>query len=112
LAHPDMDRYTQQRSEPLVDKCFVPCDRLLTGSLSLSSPHCQPPFLAKEADLRQSHIAILPMRPLPDEHHGTTACNDTNSCPTLRTGFHRIYLAAPLDAQARAKVQTGLLPRL
>src|SRR6266567_9046047 len=52
------------------------------------------------------------MRPLHDEHHGTKACNDTDSCPTLRTRVRGIYLAAPLDAQARSKVQTGLLSRL
>ena len=28
------------------------------------------------------------------------------------TGVHRIYLTAPLDAQAWAEVQTGLLSRL
>src|SRR5215510_8818297 len=54
IANPDIDRYTQHRSEPLVDKCIVPCDRFLKGSLSLSSPRCQPQFLAKEADLKQS----------------------------------------------------------
>src|SRR6266436_7242958 len=52
------------------------------------------------------------MRPLHDEHHGTTACNDTDSCPTLRTGVRGIYLTAPLDAQAGTEVQIGLLPRL
>src|SRR5919108_3162021 len=49
------------------------------------------------------------MRPLHHEHHGTTACNDVDSRPTFRTGVHRIYLAVPLDAQARTEVQTGLL---
>src|SRR5215475_14218350 len=49
------------------------------------------------------------MRPLHDEHHSTTACNDADSRPTLRTGVRGIYLATPLDAEARAKVQTGLL---
>jgi len=24
---------------------------------------------------------------LQDEHYGTTACNDANSCPTLRAGW-------------------------
>jgi hypothetical protein len=38
------------------------------------------------------------MRPLHDEHHGTKACNHAHSHPTLRTGVHRISLAAPLDA--------------
>src|SRR5439155_26786101 len=57
-------------------------------------------------------LNIPPMRPLPDEHHGTKACNDADSCPDVRTRVRGIYLTAPLDAQARAKVQTGLLPRL
>ena len=52
------------------------------------------------------------MRPLHDEHHGTKACNDADSCPTLRTGVRGLSLAAPLDAQARPKVQPGLLSRL
>src|SRR5262245_46480945 len=57
-------------------------------------------------------IIIPHMRPLQNEHHGTKACNDADSCPTLRIGVHRIYLAASLDAQARSQVQTGLLPGL
>src|SRR5215472_12442008 len=52
------------------------------------------------------------MRRLHDEHHGTKACNDADSCPTLRTGVRGISLTAPLDAQARTEVQIGLLPRL
>jgi len=52
------------------------------------------------------------MRRLHDEHHGTTACNDADSCPTLRTGVRGISLTAPLDAQAGTEVQIGLLPRL
>src|SRR5437763_12169842 len=52
------------------------------------------------------------MRRLHDEHHGTTACNDTDSCPPLRTGVRSISLPAPLDAQAGTEVQIGLLPRL
>src|SRR5262249_23610484 len=55
---------------------------------------------------------ILPMRLLPDEHYHTKACNDADSCATLRAGVRGISLAAPLDAQTWAKVQTGLLPRL
>src|SRR5437899_12376839 len=43
-----------------------------------------------------------------ETHHDHTACNDTDSCPTLRTRVRGIYLAAPLDAQAWPKVQTGL----
>ena len=49
-------------------------------------------------------IIIPYMRSLQNEHRGTNACNDTDSRPTLRTGVHRIYLAAPLDAQARSQV--------
>ena len=33
------------------------------------------------------------MRPLHDEHHGTTACNDADPCPTLRTGV-RAHLSS------------------
>jgi len=58
------------------------------------------------------HIITPPMRPLHQEHHGTTACNDVASCPTFRTGGHRLSLAAPLDAQARPAVHTGLFPGL
>jgi hypothetical protein len=50
------------------------------------------------------------MRPLHNEHHGSKACNDVDSRPTLRTGVHRIYRAAPFDAQAWTEVQTGLSP--
>ena len=32
------------------------------------------------------------MRPLHDEHHGTKACNDADSCPTLRTEFTAFIL--------------------
>ena len=52
------------------------------------------------------------MRLLHDEHHGTKACNDADSCPTLRTGVRRIYLPAPLDAQAWPQMQTRLPSRL
>jgi hypothetical protein len=52
------------------------------------------------------------MRPLLDEHYCTTACNAAASGPTLRTGVRGIYLAAPLEAQARSQGQTGLLPGL
>src|SRR2546425_807530 len=57
---------------------------------------------------RLTRTRILDKRPLRDEHNSSTACNDADPCPTLRTGVHRIYLAAPLDAQARTAVQTGL----
>ncbi len=51
---------------------------------------------------------ILHMRSLRDEHNSSTACNDVDPRPTLRTGVHRIYLPAPLDAQTRPEVQIGL----
>ena len=53
-------------------------------------------------------IIIPHMRPLQNEHHSTTACNDADSRPTLRHGVHHISLPAPLDAQAGAEVHTGL----
>src|SRR5262249_38594275 len=55
---------------------------------------------------------ILHMRSFRDEHNGSTACNDADPCPTLRTGVRGISLPAPLDAQAGTEVQTGLLSRL
>jgi hypothetical protein len=48
-----------------------------------------------------------PMRPLPEEHSGTRACNDARSCAMVRKRVHRISLAAPLHAQAGAKGPTG-----
>src|SRR5262245_3288346 len=51
------------------------------------------------------------MRPLPEEHYGTHACNDTHPWPTLRTGVRDMKLAAPRDAQARPKGHTGLVSR-
>jgi transposase len=38
------------------------------------------------------------VRPLPDAYNSPKACNDANSCPTLRTGVCGIYLTVPLDA--------------
>jgi hypothetical protein len=55
---------------------------------------------------------ILHMRSLRDEHNGSKAYNDADPRPTLRTGVHRIYLAAPLDAEAWTEVQIGLSWRL
>src|SRR5262249_25488247 len=52
------------------------------------------------------------VRPLPEEYNSPQACNAAASCPTLRTGVRGMYLTAPLDAQARSKVHTGLLSRL
>src|SRR5262249_1022096 len=59
-----------------------------------------------------AHLTIAPMRRLHDEHHGTKACNDADSRPTLRTGVRGISLTPPLDAQAGTEVHIGLLPRL
>src|SRR5712691_6470372 len=36
---------------------------------------------------------ILHMRALREEHNSSTACNDVDPRPTLRTGVHRIYLS-------------------
>jgi hypothetical protein len=55
---------------------------------------------------------ILYMRPLREEHNGSKACNDADPRPTLRNRVHRIYLTAPLDAQAWAEVQIGLSSRI
>ena len=48
----------------------------------------------------------------PDEQHDKKPRHDTDSSATLWAGVHRIYLPAPLDAQARAEMQIGLSPRL
>jgi hypothetical protein len=47
----------------------------------------------------------------PDEQYDKKVGHDTDSRATLRAGVHRIYLSAPLDAPARAEVQTGVSPR-
>ena len=52
-------------------------------------------------------IAMPHMRFLPDEYNSSKACNDADPCATVRQRVHRIYLPAPLDAQARAEVQLG-----
>src|SRR5262245_8968078 len=53
-------------------------------------------------------IAILQMRSLSDEHNGSKACNDADPCATVRQQVHRISLAAPIGAQVRSEVHTGL----
>jgi hypothetical protein len=58
--------------------------------------------------LERDSINALMTRPWHDERPGTNACNHADSCPTLRTGVHHMYLAAPLEAPARAEVPTGL----
>src|ERR671922_2137896 len=52
--------------------------------------------------------ALPHMRPFPDEYNSRKACNDADPCATVRQRVHCIYLAPPLNAQAGAKVQTGL----
>ena len=47
----------------------------------------------------------------PDEQYDKKPRHDTDSRATLRAGVHHIYLPAPLDAPARAEVQTGLSSR-
>ena len=48
----------------------------------------------------------------PDEQDDKKSRHDADSRATLHAGVHRIYLSAPLDADARAEMQTGLSPRL
>jgi hypothetical protein len=48
------------------------------------------------------------MRPSPDEHTYTKAGNHADSCAVVRKRVHRLYLAAPLDAQTWSPVQTQL----
>ena len=56
-----------------------------------------------------SHLQI---RRLPHACTGQKAHNHADSRPTLRYRVYGIYLTAPLHAQARAQVQTGLSSRL
>src|SRR5208282_4544699 len=52
------------------------------------------------------------MKPFPDEQYDRKPRHNSDSRSTLRAVVHRIYLPAPLDARARAEMQTGLSPRL
>src|SRR5271166_1102620 len=52
------------------------------------------------------------MKPFPDEQYDRKPRHNSDSRSTLRAGVHRIYLPAPLDAQAWAEMQPGLSPRL
>jgi transposase len=52
-------------------------------------------------------IAIPHMRPLHDEHHGTKACNDADSRPTLRNGVHRMYFPALTMPKRGPKCKLG-----
>src|SRR5208337_5539670 len=54
----------------------------------------------------------LLMKPFPDEQYDRKPRHNSDSRSTLRAEVHRIYLPAPLDAQAWAEMQTGLSPRL
>ena len=53
-------------------------------------------------------LSDLQMRPIHHARSASKTSNDADSCRTLRLGVHTIYLAASLDAQAGAQVQTGL----
>ena len=55
---------------------------------------------------------MLLTKPCPDAQYDKEPSHDADSRATLRAGVHRIYLPAPLDADARAEMQTGLSPRL
>jgi transposase len=52
-------------------------------------------------------IAIPHMRPLHDEHHGTKACNDADSRPTLRNGVHHMYFPALTMPKRGPKCKLG-----
>ncbi len=54
----------------------------------------------------------LYMRPIYHAHASTKTSNHADSRATLRSGLLRMYLAAPLHAQAWASVQTGVSSRL
>src|SRR6185437_5642703 len=51
-------------------------------------------------------------KPRLDQPDDTKPRHNANSGSALRTGIPRIYLPTPLDAQARAEMQTRLSPRL
>src|ERR1700691_5620187 len=55
---------------------------------------------------------MLLTKPCPDAPYDKEPSHDDDSRATLRAGVHRIYLPPPLDADARAEMQTGLSPRL
>ena len=55
---------------------------------------------------------MLFMKPCPDAQYDEEPSHDADSRATLGAGVHRIYLPAPVDADARAEMQTGLSPRL
>src|ERR1700685_69210 len=55
---------------------------------------------------------MLFTKPCPDAQYAKEPSHDADSRATLGAGVHRIYLPAPVDADARAEMQTGLSPRL
>ena len=52
------------------------------------------------------------MKPLPYEQYDKKPRHNAYSGSTLRARVYRIYLPAPVAAQARAEMQTGLSPRV
>src|SRR3981189_3029044 len=54
---------------------------------------------------------MLLTKPCPDAPYDKEPGHDDDSRATLRAGVHRIYLPVPLDAHARAEMQTGLSSR-
>jgi hypothetical protein len=57
-------------------------------------------------------LTLPPMRPVHHEHHGTIACHNAHSRPTLRAGVYRLSLATPLAVQAGTEGHTRLSWRL
>src|ERR1700760_928734 len=70
--------------------------------------HC---FLYDNWTFRRGLLKLI-TKPLPDEPNDRKPHRNADSRPTLRAGVHRIYLPAPLDAQARGEMQTRLSPGL
>src|SRR5689334_20802759 len=60
---------------------------------------------------RRGSLRLL-TKPLPDEPYDRKPPHNADSRATLGAGVHRIYLPAPLDAQARGEMQTRLSPGL
>jgi predicted RecB family nuclease len=59
-----------------------------------------------------ARIAQASHQPTSDERYDRKPSYDADSRSTLRAGVHRIYLPAPVDAQAWTEVQTRLSLRL
>src|ERR1700759_1244278 len=60
---------------------------------------------------RRGSLRLI-MKPRLDQPDDTKPRHNANSDSALRTRVLRIYLPTPLDAQARAEMQTRLSPRL